>query len=1130
MSPAVGPPADGDEWNPAEKPPVELTWTRYVQGEGINSPTARLPSDVAIKARCKQLGINYSPQGAHLWIAEELSRAPLPDSWSEYFDDAGSGRVFYYDHERGESQWAHPLFGMFKAMYQRILDAPHLHAYFRRLYTRIRELCVKDRRQWETLQILVTGSGQDATPAEVEDMCSWLGIDFEAEPQLVWIAKHAAEIALPPGWEEDRDENGEPLFHNLRDGSTSVKHPMDDYFLALIEEERELLASEQPSTDKKVLALRQQREYVPFRDTAGQTYYVHFGQGVQTYFPPWEIRYQWAARRIQREWRAWVEWARKVVAATVTIQRYYRGHLVRTAVGMWREQRELRRQLAREERAAITIQRAFRRHLTRLDIRLVALEDASATIIQSYWRGYLARQMYKRHLAARTIQTAWRRHMAQAEADARAQAYMNTCGLFGLPPIRVPHELRWIMKEFQAAPLPAGWSERPNPAFDPVTGGRRSKSSGPLEDLDDETLAADAALRAARGEADGADLTPRPTLYFHDQDRVASDIHPLLGAFSGLYHKLAVDEPHPVMWAWYKCVYFRLKPYFGDDQLKWYSINYLPRPMTRSFPEPQEVRDMADYLGIDPVTEGPLLWVARQSVQLALPLGFEERVDENHNTYYFNITTEEVVAKHPVDAVIRHILTQQRAQARVRQNAVAAGLLVEADPGVGEDRQGGGGGGEAGVGGKRRKKRVGPGRYEINPNMNHWMPFLDKGGTLFYVHFGLREQTRFPPWDLTFQGAARRIQRAWRRMKLRRARKAAAILTIQGAYRLHRIRKKLRARQAERAAIRIQSAYRRHLARKLLRLKKWQHKAATAIQRSYRRHLARRRAREQQFRALGTAAVTIQRWWRATCQKLAQRKEATQKRRRAGLARVIQRHWRRYTARKRAARMRAERSRHHAAATTIQRHWRGHAARKLAEKLRNGRDKSLCATRIQTCWRGYRARKYRKQLKVLAPLRAAQFVPLRPLYRELFMLPQPFVDPKVDQVIIKRALAGMDALSEAAIEHLKQHAKELVLERKAKAEEHVAMRRECGLLSRLLNLPPKHWHQPLEEGVCGWLSEPEMKKANTELKRLRAVKKLNSSVLILEAKAMLEHLWTTLGVKKSYREAFQGREPIHVAN
>ena len=57
----------------------------------------------------------------------------------------------------------------------------------------------------------------------------------------MWIAKQAVQCALPPNWVEAEDESGNAFFHNTTTGQSQANHPMDDYFSALVVEERQKL-------------------------------------------------------------------------------------------------------------------------------------------------------------------------------------------------------------------------------------------------------------------------------------------------------------------------------------------------------------------------------------------------------------------------------------------------------------------------------------------------------------------------------------------------------------------------------------------------------------------------------------------------------------------------------------------------------------------------------------------------------------------------------------------------------------------------------------------------------------------------------------------------------------------------
>ena len=66
----------------------------------------------------------------------------------------------------------------------------------------------------------------------------------------------------------------------------------------------------------------------------------------------------------------------------------------------------------------------------------------------------------------------------------------------------------------------------------------------------------------------------------------------------------------------------------------------------------KEIMEFAEYLGMDPVEDGDLLWIAEQARNAPLPAPWSEHQDEGGNTYYYNSATQEVVWDKPANYVM----------------------------------------------------------------------------------------------------------------------------------------------------------------------------------------------------------------------------------------------------------------------------------------------------------------------------------------------------------------------------------------------------------------------------------------------------------------------------------------------
>eukprot|EP00232_Nephroselmis_pyriformis_P020233 CAMPEP_0182873750 /NCGR_PEP_ID=MMETSP0034_2-20130328/12522_1 /TAXON_ID=156128 /ORGANISM="Nephroselmis pyriformis, Strain CCMP717" /LENGTH=608 /DNA_ID=CAMNT_0025006423 /DNA_START=134 /DNA_END=1957 /DNA_ORIENTATION=+ len=359
-----------------------------------------LPPELVQKAL--DLGIdpnNPEVWKQYQWVADEFNAATLPEPWSEYSDE--QGQIFYYDHNSGESQWTHPLLGTFRTLFLKCQEEPGLHEYYKDLYHNLRQYC-DDKKGWWALNLLSTpNGGPPPTPEEVHDMAVYLQVDIPEEPDLMWVSKQAVQVALPPNWEELEDAGGNVYFYDKTTGKSTMKHPMDDYFFALVHEERKKLKAkrEEMSPEARARSL-----WMPFLDDDGATYFVNFTQGVHTYFPPWEEKYHIAARSIQARYQLHSLKNKKNSTAALTIQRIYRGHVVRDAVAAWKM-----------ECAVLCIQTMWRMYKARDNL----LRERAAVLMQSAYRMHAARGRYREEVGALRVQKHYRRHAAQGELRRR---------------------------------------------------------------------------------------------------------------------------------------------------------------------------------------------------------------------------------------------------------------------------------------------------------------------------------------------------------------------------------------------------------------------------------------------------------------------------------------------------------------------------------------------------------------------------------------------------------------------------------------------------------------------------------------------------------------------------------------
>ncbi|XP_048120907.1 centrosomal protein of 164 kDa-like isoform X3 [Alosa alosa] len=98
-----------------------------------------------------------------------------------------------------------------------------------------------------------------------------------------------------------------------------------------------------------------------------------------------------------------------------------------------------------------------------------------------------------------------------------------------------------------------------------------------------------------------------------------------------------------------------------------YDENYIPSE--------QEIHEYAREIGIDPVKEPELLWLAREGIVAPLPPEWKPCQDVTGDVYYFNFSSGQSTWDHPCDEQYRQLVLQERerAQPRTSKTAVTSG-------------------------------------------------------------------------------------------------------------------------------------------------------------------------------------------------------------------------------------------------------------------------------------------------------------------------------------------------------------------------------------------------------------------------------------------------------------------------
>jgi hypothetical protein len=157
-------------------------------------------------------------------------------------------------------------------------------------------------------------------------------------------------------------------------------------------------------------------------------------------------------------------------------------------------------------------------------------------------------------------------------------------------------------------------------------------------------------------------------------------------------------------------------------------------------PTPDEVRAMAEFLGVDPLDEFPLLGLAYEAVAAPLPGRWVELACEDE-AQYFEKDTANLRTTHPADSAIFDELERSRGAARAHTRAAddAAAAAAAASG---------------------RNSLAAQGGERVRDEAAYWMHFHDEDGRGYYYNWLTGRQLSHGPEQQNI--AAQRIQAAWR--------------------------------------------------------------------------------------------------------------------------------------------------------------------------------------------------------------------------------------------------------------------------------------------------------------------------------------------------------------------------------
>jgi len=95
----------------------------------------------------------------------------------------------------------------------------------------------------------------------------------------------------------------------------------------------------------------------------------------------------------------------------------------------------------------------------------------------------------------------------------------------------------------------------------------------------------------------------------------------------------------------------------------------------------EELRDYCIWLGMDPETEGDLMWIAEEALRTPLPAHWEIcHTEGQDDIFYFNTATGESSWDHPCDSYFRDVYLQRRRACSVgasHNSTLFEGALIE---------------------------------------------------------------------------------------------------------------------------------------------------------------------------------------------------------------------------------------------------------------------------------------------------------------------------------------------------------------------------------------------------------------------------------------------------------------------
>ncbi|XP_053561294.1 centrosomal protein of 164 kDa-like [Bombina bombina] len=95
---------------------------------------------------------------------------------------------------------------------------------------------------------------------EIQEYARLIGIDPEAEPELMWLARECIVAPLPSEWKPCQDVTGDIYYFNFSTGKSTWDHPNDEHYREMVKQEREKLQARGGGKKKEKIRKKEKKK------------------------------------------------------------------------------------------------------------------------------------------------------------------------------------------------------------------------------------------------------------------------------------------------------------------------------------------------------------------------------------------------------------------------------------------------------------------------------------------------------------------------------------------------------------------------------------------------------------------------------------------------------------------------------------------------------------------------------------------------------------------------------------------------------------------------------------------------------------------------------------------------------